>query len=57
MENEATEPFDDDIAAKQPSDGTILADSNFLPYPILDSLVVKSFAIRHAGGSCLGVAR
>jgi len=37
-----------DIEGKPPSDGTILADSNSLSYPILDSLAVKRCAINHA---------
>ena len=44
----ATERSDNDIEAKPPSAGTIFADFNSLPYPILDSLARK-------GGSCLGV--
>jgi T-complex protein 1 subunit theta len=47
-EDEVAEASDSAIASKPPSDGVILADSNSLPYPILDSLVVKHFAIKHA---------
>jgi len=54
-EDKATEASDGDIAAKPPSDGTILADSNSLPYPILDSLIVKRFAIKHAFGAAVSV--
>jgi hypothetical protein len=47
-EEEATVPSDGDIKEKPPSDGTILANSNSLPYPILDSLSVKRCAIKQA---------
>jgi chaperonin GroEL (HSP60 family) len=43
------------IEGKPPSDGTILADSNTLSYPILDSLAVKCSAINHAVGAVVSV--
>jgi hypothetical protein len=43
------------IEGKPPSDGTILADSNSLSYPILDSLAVKCCAINHAVGAAVSV--
>jgi len=52
-EDEATEPSDGYIKVKPPSDGMILADSNSLPYPILDSLAVKRCAIKQAMGAAV----
>jgi T-complex protein 1 subunit theta len=49
------EPTDDDIEAKSPSDSMILANSNSLPYPILDSLAVKRCAIKLATEAAVNV--
>jgi len=51
--HDATEPFDGagwvvDVKAEPPSDGTILANSGSVSYPILDSLAVKRRAIELA---------
>ena len=54
-ENEAAEPSGGDMEAKPPSNGMILADSNSLPYPILDSLEVKRCAIKHATNATIEV--
>jgi hypothetical protein len=51
-EDKATKP---DIEANPPSDGTILADSNSLPYPIFDSLAVKCCAIQFAMEAAVSV--
>ena len=56
-EDEVAEASDSDIASKPFSDGAILANSNSLPYPILDSLVVKHFAIKHATGAAVSVLK
>ena len=54
-EDEAAETSDGDIEAKPPSDGTILADSNSLPYPILNSLAVKCCVIQFAMEAAVSV--
>jgi chaperonin GroEL (HSP60 family) len=60
--NKVVDPFegksevtDRDREAESPSDGTILADSNSLPYPILDSLATKRKAIENAMGATASV--
>jgi T-complex protein 1 subunit theta len=41
--------------ATEPSDGTIIADSKSLPYPVLDSLAVKRCAIKFAKEAAVSV--
>jgi len=60
--NKVVDPFegksevtDRDREAELPSDGTILADSTSLPYPILDSLATKRKAIENAMGAAASV--